>query len=163
MLSTRLPRAAVVVAAIGALASAACIRTRTDPVTGKVAVGVKSPLKKGEDWSAKVTGVAPYTSATGEARAEVLRGVTTLTIRVEGLRAGDVHGWRINEGRCGEPGIAFGDASAYGPITVSSQGVAEGAARINEGLDIVKKYRVRLFATPSDSITIVACGDLSSR
>ena len=159
----RLYRAALVCGVLAASVSAACIRTRTDPVTGKVAVGVKSPLKKGEDWNAKVTGVAPYTSASGEARAEVLRGVTTLTIRVEGLTPGAVHGWRVNEGRCTDPGIAFGDGSAYGTLTVSSQGVAEGAARINEGLDIVKKYKVRLFASPDDSTTIVACGDLSSR
>ena len=33
----------------------------------------------------------------------------------------------------------------------------------SEGLDIVKKYKVRLFASPDDSTTIVACGDLSSR
>ena len=163
MYQTRLSRAAFAVGALATLATAACIRTRTDPVTGKVAVDVKSPLKKGEDWGAKITGVSPYTSASGEARAEVLRGVTTLTIRAEGLRAGDTHGWRINEGRCNEPGIAFGDASAYGTLTVSSQGVAEGAARLNEALDIVKKYKVRLFATPYDTTTIVACGDLSSR
>jgi hypothetical protein len=160
---SRLNRAALALGVLAMSSTAACIRTRTDPVTGKVSVGVKSPLQKGEDWNAKVTGMAPYTSANGEARAEVLRGATTLTIRVEGLRAGDVHGWRVNEGRCGEPGIAFGDAYAYGNITVSSQGVAEGAAKLNEGLDIVKKYKVRLFASPSDSTTIVACGDLSTR
>ena len=49
---SRLDRAALALGLLAACLSTACIRTRTDPVTGKVNVNVKSPLKKGEDWSA---------------------------------------------------------------------------------------------------------------
>lgn len=156
-------RTLALAAILAATSSAGCIRTRTDPVTGKVAVDVKSPLQKGEVWNAKVTGQAPYTSASGSARAEVYQGNTTLTIRVEGLTPGAVHPWRMYEGRCGDPGIAIGNAFQYGDITVNSQGIAEGAARLNSSLEVTRKYRVRLFASSTDSTTTVACGDLSNR
>ena len=45
-LSAHAPTVAV---ALAALFSAACVRTRTDPVTGKVDVDVESPTKRGED------------------------------------------------------------------------------------------------------------------
>ena len=150
-------------AACSLVALGACVRTRTDPVTGKVAVKVQNPLQKGQDWNAKMTGAAPFTSAAGTARAEVLNGQTTVTVRVTGLTAGNTLPWRVNEGRCGEPGAQVGDAALYGPILVSAQGVAEATARLPQSLEITRKYKVRLFASPSDSTSEVACGDLSNR
>jgi hypothetical protein len=143
--------------------SAACVRTRTDPVTGKMAVRVQNPLQKGQQWNARVGGVAPFAAATGSARAEVLNGRTTVSLRVEGLSAGGTHPWRVNEGRCNEPGPQVGDASLYAPILVSAQGVAEGTAQIPQALEITRKYKVRLFASAADSTSEVACGDLSNR
>jgi hypothetical protein len=145
------------------LLSAACVRTRTDPVTGKVAVKVQNPLQRGQEWNAKMTGVAPFASADGSARADVLNGQTTLSLRVTGLPAGVTHPWRLNEGRCGEPGPQVGDPALFAPILVSGQGVAEGTARLPQSLEITRKYKVRLFASPTDSTTEVACGDLSNR
>ena len=146
-----------------ATVSAACVRTRTDPVTGKVAVKVQSPLQKGQEWNARMSGVAPNTAASGSARADVLNGQTTLSLRVTGLTAGATHPWRVNEGRCGEPGPQLGEAALYAPILVSAQGVAEATARVPQTLEITRKYKVRLFASETDSTTEVACGDLSNR
>ena len=154
-----LAASALCLAALGT----ACVRTRTDPVTGRVAVKVQNPLQKGQDWNARVTGVAPNASAVGSARAEVLGGQTTVSLRVTGLTGGATLPWRVNEGRCDEPGAQVGDAALYAPILVSGQGVAEATARVPQALEITRKYKVRLFASPADSTTEVACGDLSNR
>jgi len=154
----RITRAAVVLAAV---LSAACVRTRRDPVTGRLDVDVESPLKKGEDWSAKMTGTEGFGSATGQARAAVIDGQSTITVRVTGLRSGDVHPWIVLEGKCGTTGAPFGNPSLYPPITVDAQGLAEGAARIPVALDEAKNYQVRLYVSPSATSTIAVCGDLS--
>jgi hypothetical protein len=148
-------------ALVATLAAAACVRTRTDPVTGRVDVDVESPTKQGEDWNAKMGGQGALAAATGQARAAVINGVTTLTVRVQGLTPGAVHPWSVNEGRCGTTGVLFGSAGLYPPMTVNDQGVAEGAARITTALDEAKKYHVRVYASTSDQATVVVCGDLS--
>jgi hypothetical protein len=163
MLTSRPTRLLTFLAAAGALSAAACVRTRTDPVTGKMAVKVQNPLQKGQQWNAAMNGVAPTTGATGSARAEVLNGRATVSLRVTGLQAGATLPWRVNEGRCGEPGPQVGDAALYSPILVSAQGVAEATTQIPHTLEITRKYKVRLFSSPTDSTTEVVCGDLSNR
>jgi hypothetical protein len=56
-----------------------------------------------------------------------------------------------------------GDPSLYAPILVSAQGVAEATAQLPQALEITRKYKVRLFASATDSTTEVVCGDLSNR
>ncbi len=163
MLISRPTRLLTFCAAAGALSAAACVRTRTDPVTGKVAVKVQNPLQKGQRWNAAMNGVAPVTGATGSARADVLNGRTTVSLRVAGLPPSGTHPWRVNEGRCGEPGPQIGDAALYAPILVSAQGVAEATGQLPHSLEITRKYKVRLFLSPTDSTTEVVCGDLSNR
>ena len=50
----RLIRGGVALAAT--LLAAACVRTRREPVPGRVAVDVHSPLQKGTVWDATLTG-----------------------------------------------------------------------------------------------------------
>ena len=157
-------RLARTAAAFGCAAlAAACVRTRRDPVTGKLAVDVRSPLQKGTVWDAKVSSqTAPFYSATGTARADVINGQTTLAIRVEGLKAGATHPWRVHEGKCGTLGAQFGESAAFAPLLVNSQGVAEGTAKL-PALDIARAYKVRLFVSPADSTSEVVCGNLTYR
>jgi hypothetical protein len=145
----------------GAL-TAGCVRTRRDPVTGRVAVDVRSPLQKGTVWDSRLTGQGPYTAASGTARADVINGQTTLAVRVSGLTPGATHPWRVHDGRCGELGAQFGDEATYPPLLVNSQGIAEGTARL-ASLDIARKYKVRLFASPTDSTSEMVCGNLTYR
>ena len=145
--------------------AAGCIRTRTDPTTGRVAVDVHSPLQKGTVWDAKLT--PPATSAAsanvaGTVRADVLNGQTTLAVRVTGLTPGASHPWRVHEGTCGSVGAQFGEAYAYPPLLVNDQGIAEGTAKL-PALDIARKYKVRLFVSASDSTSEVVCGNLTYR
>ena len=154
------PARAVLLAAT--VLTAGCIRARRDPATGHVAVDVHSPLQKGTVWDAKLTGSGQYTNVSGTARADVLDGRTTLAVRVTGLTPGATHPWRVHEGSCGSVGAQFGDASAYGNLLVNDQGIAEGTAKL-PSLDIARKYKLRLFASPTDSTSEVVCANLNYR
>jgi hypothetical protein len=161
--SRRYARAGVALLCAGL--ATACLRTRRDPVTGRVAVDVRSPLQKGTVWDAKLNGKGTATTSTapsGTARADVLDGRTTLAIRVTGLTAGETHPWRVHEGGCDQLGAQFADAQAYPPLLVNNQGVAEGTAQL-PALDIARKYKVRLFVSPTDSTSEAACGNLIYR
>ncbi|CAA9353917.1 MAG: hypothetical protein AVDCRST_MAG40-3046 [uncultured Gemmatimonadaceae bacterium] len=157
----RLGRAALALGA--ALVAAGCLRTRRDPVTGRVAVDVRSPLQKGTVWDAKLSSqTAPFYSAVGTVRADVIDGQTTLALRVTGLSARATHPWRVHEGKCGAVGAQFGESSAYAPLLVNAQGVAEGTAKL-PALDIARNYKVRLFVSVTDSTSEVVCGNLVYR
>ena len=152
------PRLAV---ALAAVLSAACVRTRTDPVTGRVDVDVESPLKRGEDWKAAITGSGPFAAVTGQGRAAVLNGQSTITVSLSGLTGGRSHPWRVHEGKCAGVGALFGPASAYADISVAAGGTAEAVAKLTSALDEAKDYSVRIYAAPGDTATVAACGDLS--
>jgi hypothetical protein len=146
---------------IGCL-TVACVRTRTDPVTGRVDVDVESPTKKGEDWKASVTGQGAFSAVRGSATASVLQGQSTIVVVLEGATAGGNHPWRVHEGKCaGTPGADFGPASAYQPLVIGSDGKGQATARVSMALDEAKDYHVRVHASASDMATTVACGDLS--
>ena len=143
------------------LLSAACVRTKTDPVTGKTDVDVESPLKKGEDWKAKVNGQGTYGAVQGEAKAAVLEGKSTVTVMLTGGKAGASYPWMVHEGKCGSAGAPIGSAGAYPALTFSSEGKADATVQLPMALDESKDYHVLVHASSSDMATIVACGDLS--
>ena len=144
---------------IGCLATSACVRTRTDPVSGRTDIDVESPTKKGEDWRASLTGMAGFTSVAGTSTAKVLEGKTTTSIQINGATAGAVHPWHVHEGKCGS-GAIVGDPSAYTPITIGSDGKGSQTATVSVALNEAKDYHVNVHASPTDLGTIVACGDL---
>lgn len=92
----------------------------------------------------------------------MLNGQTTLAARVTGLTPDATHPWSGHEGRCNTVGPQVGEASASGPLLVNNQGVAEGTARL-PALDIARKYRIRLFLSPTNSTSEVVCADLNHR
>lgn len=157
----RLPSTSHIAVACAAVLAGACVRTRTDPVTGRIDVDVESPTKQGEDWKAGIAGTSGYGSITGQGRAAVLNGQSTITINLNGLTAGRVHPWRVFEGKCGSAGPMFGNASSYPDFTVATNGTAQASARLSMALDEAKDYNVRIYAAPGDTTTVAACGDLS--
>ena len=152
-----------VVAALATGAAGACVKARTDPITGRVAMDVRSPLRKGDIWTAKVSGEGSRAAANGEARAEVYQGRTTASVWLAGLTPGDTHPWRLYQGRCGEEGGPIGEADAYPPLVVGEGGTTQGTAQLPLELGITRKYKIRVFASRMDPTTSVACGDLSDR
>jgi hypothetical protein len=157
----RLPSTSRIAVIAAALLAGACVRTRTDPVTGRVDIDVESPTKQGEDWKAGIAGTSGYGSITGQGRAAVLRGESTITINLNGLTAGRTHSWRVFEGKCGGAGPMFGSGGFYPDFAVSASGTAQASARIAQALDEAKDYNVRIYANPGDITTVAACGDLS--
>lgn len=139
---------------------AACVRTQRNPATGDVDLDVESPTKSGETWNARLTGQAGYPSVSGSARASVANNQTTTTISLTGATAGGTHPWHVHEGKCGSGGAIVGDASAYSPLSVGTQGTAQGSATLSVVLNEAKDYHVNVHASPTDLPTIVACGNL---
>ncbi len=140
--------------------AASCVRTRTDPATGKVDVDVENPLKKGEVWNAKLAGQGTFTSVSGTARASSINAQMTANISLTGATPGAVLPWHVHEGKCGSGGAIVGDASAYTPLTVGSDGTAQGNATVGTTLHEARDYHVNVHASSSDMATIIACGEL---
>ena len=140
--------------------AASCVRTRTDPATGKVDVDVENPQKQGEDWSAKLAGQGNFTRVSGTARAVSMNAQLTANVSLTGATPGAVHPWHVHEGKCGSGGAIVGDASAYTPLTVGSDGTAQGNATVNATLHEAREYHVNVHASASDMATIIACGNL---
>ena len=143
-----------------ALASTACIRRNTDPVTGKSDFDIESPLKKGEDWKTTLAAKPGYESVTGRADIRSINSETSITITLTGARAGATHPWHLHDGSCETGGPIVGAASAYAALSVGNEGQAVGSARLTMGLNEAQKYHVNVHASPYDLATIVACGNL---
>lgn len=138
----------------------ACIRTTTDPVTGRVDVDVESPTKRGEQWGARL-GSETNPSLTGQVTARVISGVTQATIAVTGAQPGARLPWHIHEGTCGSGGPIVGSPSAYQPLVVGDDGRATGSVHLELQLNEARRYHVNLHASPSQMSTIIACGGLA--
>ncbi len=140
--------------------AASCVRTRTDPATGKVDVDVENPQKQGEDWNARLAGMGTFTSVSGTARAVSMNAQMTANVSLTGATAGAVLPWHVHEGKCGSGGAIVGDPSAYTPLTVGTDGTAQGNATVSTTLHEAKEYHVNVHASATDMGTIVACGNL---
>ena len=137
-----------------------CVRTSTNPATGKVDVDIESPMKKGEDWKTILAGTGMYTNISGNAGALVAEGRTNATISIRGAQPGAVHPWHLHLGRCGSGGAIVGDAGAYTPLTVGNDGTAQGSATVMVRLEESSEYHVNVHLSPSQPETIIACGNL---
>jgi hypothetical protein len=146
---------------VAATLASACVRTRTDPVTGKTDVDVESPGKEGEDWSARLTGGSNFPSVSGTATAAVLEGESTLAITLDGATPGSSHPWFLHEGTCDDPGPIVGDRAAYSPLSTGEQGRGTSTVKLNVGLNEASTYAVMVHASASDMGTVVACGALA--
>jgi hypothetical protein len=84
-----------------------------------------------------------------------------VSARVNGARPGARLPWHIHEGTCGDASPPMvGDASAYPPMVVGSDGRATAEAHLALNLNEAKNYIVNIHASPTDLGTIVSCGDL---
>jgi hypothetical protein len=143
-----------------ALVSTACIRTATNEATGDVDLDIESPTKVGEDWSGTLAGQGMFTNVSGTTRALVAENKTSLTVTLKNATPGGAYGWDVREGKCGTGGALFGTPSAYVPLIAGSDGTAGKTVQVTGQLDEAKDYAVTIYASPADSKTVVACGDL---
>lgn len=139
-----------------AVIATGCVRTATNPATGKVDVDVESPTKKGEDWKGTINAV--NSGINGEVRANVANGQTNVTLSLTGGSNGQSNMWMIHEGRCGSPGAGFGSMSQYPNARFDANGRATVNVTLPGRLDEAKDYVVVIHG--QDMNTVVACGDL---
>lgn len=147
--------------AIAFLVTAACARTvkvETDPKAGKVDVDVQAPGVP-QAWNATLAAVGG-SGITGAAKGTTANDASNVTVSVSGAQAGSTLPWHVHEGKCGDasPPIV-GDASAYPPIVVGSDGTGTATANLSVKLNEAKNYIVNVHASPTNLGTIVACGD----
>ena len=145
---------------LAVLALAACVRTSSDPATGKIDVDIESPTQKGEVWNASLKGQGTYSAMTGTAKATVVNGMTNVAFSLDGGTPGQTHPWHVHDGKCGSGGAVVGDASGYPPVTIGANGHGEASGHIMTRLDEAKDYHVNVHASAAEMATIIACGDL---
>jgi hypothetical protein len=154
-------RSAYIAIAALTTATAACVRTAVDPVTGRMDVDVESPTQQGEEWTVGLEGTGSHASFRGNARARVIAGTTTTTLQVTGGMSGARHPWHIHRGTCATGGPIVGEPSAYPPIVIGTDGSGQQSAQIQLQLNEAERYHLNVHASATDMSTIVACGDLN--
>jgi Cu/Zn superoxide dismutase len=143
--------------------AAGCARTvkvETDPASGRVDVDYQR-AGSAEAWNASLA-ARNGSGVTGTATATSRSDMTHVSARVNGARPGARLPWHIHEGTCGDASPPMvGDASAYPPLVVGSDGRATAEAHLALNLNEAKNYIVNIHASPTDLGTIVSCGDLN--
>jgi hypothetical protein len=139
-----------------AVIATGCVRTATNPATGKVDVDIESPTKQGEDWSGTINAV--NSNINGEVKAMVAQGQTSVTVSLTGGSNGQWNMWLIHEGRCTAPGAGFMSMSQYPNLTFDANGRATVNVTFQGRLDEAKDYVVVIHG--QDMNTVVACGNL---
>ena len=139
---------------------AGCVRTQTDPATGKIDVDVESPAQKGEHWKGNMNGMSAYMNMKGDAEVRVVEGVSTATLKLRGGMSGQTHPWHVHEGKCGSGGPIVGDPMAYSPITIGSDGMGTSSATFQKRLNEATDYHVNVHQSSANLATIIACGDI---
>jgi len=80
-------------------------------------------------------------------------------ISVEGGKAGEQLPWHVHTGTCDNAGPPLGGDAAYTPLTIGSDGKAEGEAKVTATLSDSATYAVNVHRSTSDH-TVISCGTL---
>ena len=149
--------------AVAFVLAAACSRTvkvETDPSTAKVDVDVQRPNQP-EGYTGTLAAVGG-SGVGGSATGTTGNDSTHVTVNVTGGTPGATLPWHIHEGKCSDAGApVVGDASAYPPLVIGSDGTATAQAHVSVGLNEAKNYIINVHASPTNLGTIVACGDFN--
>ncbi|MGH7557228.1 MAG: hypothetical protein ACREMD_05535 [Gemmatimonadota bacterium] len=89
-------------------------------------------------------------------------GQTRIALEIRGAEEGATLPWHVHTGDCVTGGGIVGDPSAYSPLTVNADGEASANATIDVTLDPDPDadYHINVHKSPSETETIVACGEL---
>jgi hypothetical protein len=86
---------------------------------------------------------------------------TRAHVDISNAAPGGVHPWHVHIGQCGDNGQIFGQADAYRPLRVGSDGTASSDAEIPNPMPSSGRYYVNVHASPDNMGTIIACGNLA--
>lgn len=87
-------------------------------------------------------------------------GGTNVTIEIRGAASNSMLPWHLHEGACGSGGAIVGDPAAYPPLAAGLDGSASSDATIDVTLSPDADYHVNVHKSPSETDTIIACGEL---
>jgi hypothetical protein len=83
-------------------------------------------------------------------------------IHVSNATPGGVHPWSIRTGLCGSAdNPVYGDASAYPNLKVDKDGTAQTSATLSAPFPSSGDYSLEMRASPTNTGTIIACGNLA--
>ena len=152
--------AALTFGLVAALACSRTVKVETNPKDVKVDVDIQKPGVP-EGWKGTLSAVGG-TSISGTATGTTANDSTHVTVSIVGATAGATLPWHVHEGKCGDASPpVVGDAPAYPPLVVGSDGKATATAHISVKLNEAKNYIINVHASPTNMGTIVACGDFN--
>lgn len=119
----------------------------------------------GARWSATLTAQpgspAPQVSGTATVLGNADSTQTRIDVSLTSAAPEAKLPWHLHRGSCGNDQGIVGDASAYTPLTVSSDGRATASATLDVPMPRSGEYMINIHASPTDMKTIVACGNLT--
>jgi len=80
-------------------------------------------------------------------------------IGIEGGKEGEQLPWHVHSGTCENSGPPMGDAVAYKPLIVGSEGRADSEVMLTAAFSDSGSYVVNVHRSPSDK-TVISCGTL---
>ena len=88
-------------------------------------------------------------------------GQTVVSVSISNAAAGGVHPWAVHQGTCGNDQGMFGEGSNYAPLRVNSDGTASAKTTLRDATPKSGNYFVEVLASPSNTGTVIACGNLA--
>ena len=86
---------------------------------------------------------------------------TAVSITITNATAGGVHPWAVRQGQCGTDQGPFGAALSYPLLKIDGDGTASAQLTLTEPTPSTGQYYVYVLASPSNTGTIIACGNLA--
>ena len=98
---------------------------------------------------------------TGQGEVRALTDGTRAMVEIDDAEANAQHPWHVHSGDCGSNGPIVGDPAAYPVLSVDANGEASAEATIDVVLDADADYYVNIHKSPTETETIVSCGELT--
>ena len=111
-------------------------------------------------WEVAIMPNAGYNVAGEGSVRDLGENGTRVAVEVRDGEPGTTHPWHLHEGDCDSSGAIVGEATAYEPLVLNESGEASGAANIELRLDPDVDYHVNVHKSPTETDTIIACGEL---
>jgi len=88
-------------------------------------------------------------------------GTMMVEIAINGAPKGGTHPWHVHAGKCSDSGAPIvGPPSDYYPLQADAGGTATAMATVNVAAPSSGDYHVNVHLSPTETGTIVSCGDL---
>ncbi|MGH7563220.1 MAG: hypothetical protein ACREK5_02200 [Gemmatimonadota bacterium] len=111
-------------------------------------------------WEAAIVANPDFDLAGEASVRDLTEGRTRVAVEIRAAEEGTTLPWHLHHGDCVTGGEIVGDPSAYSALTVNADGEASADATIDVTIDSEADYHINVHKSPSETDTIVACGEL---